>query len=37
MERKNNKSGILIEGAIMGLGINLVLGKFPEVYKDDPS
>ena len=36
-EMESNERGILIEGAIMGLGRNLVLGKFPEFNKDDPS
>ena len=28
---------ILIEGAIIGLGRNIVLGKFLGIHKDDPS
>ena len=35
--RENNERDILIEGAIMGLGRNLVLGKLPGTHKDDPS
>ena len=37
MEWESNESDILIEGAIIGLGRNLVLGKFPGNHKDDPS
>ena len=37
MERESNEGNILIEGAIMELGKNLVLGKFPGIHKDDPS
>ena len=35
-ESENNERGILIEVVILGLGINLVLGKSPGVHKDDP-
>ena len=35
MERESNERDILIEGAIMGLGRNLVLGKFPGIHKDE--
>ena len=37
MERESNERDILIEGAIMGLGRNLVLGKFPGIHKEVPS
>ena len=37
MERESNERDILIEGAIMGLERNLVLGKFPGNHKNDPS
>ena len=33
----DNERDNLIEGAIMGLGRNLVLGEFPGIHKDDPS
>ena len=36
-ERGSNERDILIEGAIIGLGRNQVLGKFPEIHKNDPS
>ena len=36
-ERESNERDILIEGAIVGLGRNQVLGKFPEIYKNEPS
>ena len=32
----SNERSILVEGAIMGLERNLVLGKFPGIHKDDP-
>ena len=34
---ESNERDILIEGAIMGLGRNLVLGKFSGIHKDEPS
>ena len=34
---ESNERGILIEGVIMGLGTNLVPGRFPGIHKDDPS
>lgn len=34
---ESNKRDILIEGAIMGLGRNLIVGKFPGMCKDDTS
>ena len=34
MERENNKRDILIEGTIMRLGRDLVLGKFTVIHKD---
>ena len=34
---ENKERDILIEGAIMGLGRNLTLEKFPGIHKDDPS
>ena len=37
MERETSERIILMEGAIMELGGNLVLGKFPGIHKDDPS
>ena len=36
-DRDSNEKDILIEGAIMGLGRNLVLGKFSGIHKDDLS
>ena len=36
-ERENKERDVLIEGDIVGLGRNLVLGKFPGIHKDDPS
>ena len=36
-EWKGNESEILIEGAIMRVGGNVVLGKFPGILKDEPS
>ena len=36
-ERKSNKIDILIEGIIMDLGRNLILGKFPESTRITPS
>ena len=36
-EGKSNEREILREGAIIGLGRNLVLGKFSGIHKDDPS
>ena len=35
MERERNERDILIEGAILWLGRNLVLGKLPGIHKDD--
>lgn len=37
MERESNKRDILMEGVIVGLGRNLVLGKLPRIHKDDPT
>ena len=37
MKEESNERDILIEGVIMGLGRNLVLGKLPGIYKDDPT
>ena len=37
MDRESNERVILIEGATMGLGRNLILGNFPGIHKDDPS
>lgn len=37
MERKINERYIFAEGAIMGLGRNVVLGKFPGFHKGDPN
>lgn len=34
---ESNERATAIEGAIMGLGRYLVLEKFPEIYKDNPS
>ena len=34
---ENNKRDILIEGAIMELGRNLMPGKLPGTHKDDPN
>ena len=34
---KTKERDILIEGAIMGLGRNLVPGKFTGIYKNDPN
>lgn len=36
-ETERKERGILIEGDIMDLVRNLVLKKFPGIYKDDPS
>ena len=36
-EKESNERDILIEGAIMGLGRNLVPGKLPGIHKEDPS
>ena len=36
-ERENKERDTLIEGAIMGLGKHLTLGKLPGIHKDDPS
>ena len=36
-ERKSNETDILIEGVIMGVGRNLMLGKFPESTRITPS
>ena len=35
--RENSEKDILTEGPIMGLGRNLVLGKFSGIHKDDSS
>ena len=35
--QRTMKDIILIEGAITSIGRNLVLGKFPEIHKEDPS
>ena len=35
MEWERNEKDLLVEGLIMGLGRNLVLGKFPGIHKDD--
>ena len=37
IEKYSKERDILIEGAIVGLARNLVLGKFPGNHKDDPS
>ena len=37
VERGSNERDNLIDRAIMGLGRNLVLGKFPGIHMDDPS
>ena len=37
MEWKSNERVNLIEKAIIMLGRNLALGKFPGIHKDDPS
>ena len=37
MERESKERGNLIEGIIIELGRNLVLGKLPGIHKDDPS
>ena len=37
MEWKHSKRDILIEGVIMGIGRNLMLGRFLGVHTDDPS
>lgn len=37
MEWESNEWDIVMAEAIMGLGKNLVLGKFLEIYKDDPA
>ena len=34
---ESNEREILIEGTIMGLETNLVVGKFPGIHKDDPN
>lgn len=36
IKREKNKRDILRKGAIMGFRRNLVLGKFPGIYKDIP-
>ena len=36
-ERESKERDTLIEGASMGLVRNLAPGKFPKIYKDDPS
>ena len=36
-EREKKERDFLIEGAIVGLARNLVLGKFPEICKDNYS
>ena len=36
-EWDSNERDMWIEEAIMGLGRNLVLGKFPRIHKVDPS
>ena len=36
MERKNNEREVLVERATMVLWRNLV-GKFPQIHKNDPS
>lgn len=36
-ETESKERGILIEGAIMGLGRNLALGKLQGIHKNDPS
>ena len=36
-ESKRKKRDISIEEGIMVLARNLALGKFPKIYKDDPS
>ena len=36
-EGESNERDILMEGAIMELGRNLVLEKFSVIHKDDPS
>ena len=37
VEKESKVRDIFIEGAIIGLGRNLVLGKLPGNYKNDPS
>lgn len=37
MEKENNERDTLTEQAILGIGRNLVLRKFPGIPKDDPS
>ena len=37
MERENKERGILIEGAILGFGRNLISGNLPGIHKDNPS
>ena len=37
MERESNERDTLIEGAIMQLERNLVLGKLPGIHKDAPA
>ena len=37
MNGESNERDILIEGAILRLERNLVLGKFPEIHKNDPN
>ena len=34
---KDNERGILLEGAIIGRGRNMVLGQFPRMHKNDLS
>ena len=36
-KRENKERDISIEGVIVGLGRNLMLGKLPGNHKDDPS
>ena len=37
MKWESNEKEILVEKATMGLGSNLVVGKFPRIHKDDSS